>query len=784
MDLKRLRHVAQRIARMDQAELRDRLRQEYASRQDAVLAGFGYDFGGIVRQSVSASPKFFFSQHSIDSILGLMRERLPGTADGIIKRADQVCRHHFDLLGYEALDFGEPIDWHLDPVHGKRAPRKAFYKVRYLDFSEVGDSKITWELNRHQHFVILAKACRLTGNRDYADEVLRQYRHWWKENPYPVGINWASSLEAAFRSLSWLWTLHLLQGAPGVPDLRNEWLRGLAIHGRHMERHLSTYFSPNTHLLGEGVALCFLGVLCPELASAERWKSIGWKIVLAEAERQVRPDGFHFEQSAYYHVYALDFFLHFFILARVNGLRIPKSFEGTVERMLSALDRLAAGGSVPRFGDDDGGRLFDPERNCSEQLLDPVAAGAILFRRGDYKKSAGSLREETLWLLGEEGVLQWDALEESQSQRELGSLSDAGFYLLPAGDQTQLVVDAGPLGTQNGGHGHADALSVCLASAGRALLIDPGTYEYVGPGPERNLFRGTGMHNTVRIDGMDQAQPATAFSWQRLTATKVERWVQGKSFDLLVANHDGYQRLADPALHRRFVVNLRNGLFLIRDVVEGRGRHRLEVAWHLNQDLRVREQSDSRVVAIDDHLGLAILSVDGHGWAQQVRKECWSPAYGRKSPMTAVCFSTEVDLPAEFSSLLVTWREAQRNPGLFTSNSGANDEVRSYKYRNEDTEYLWWFGTGGQSWRTDLLTSDAEFVGRQRSLESTDEHLMLSGGSFAQLNGGAQVRCNRPVQWAEWIHSGGTGAAFSSDPRAIDGDFDVQRQDSSSPVVK
>ena len=420
-----------------------------------------------------------------------------------------------------------------------------------LDFAEVGDSKVTWELNRHQHLVTLAKAYRLTGDRRFADEALRQWRHWQAENPYPVGINWASSLEVAFRSLSWIWTYHLLQGSPGVPDLRTSGCAVWRLHGRHIERYLSTYFSPNTHLLGEGVALFFLGVLCPKLAGAERWKWLGWKIILQEAERQVRADGFHFEQSTYYHVYALDFFLHSAILAGLNGIPTPKEFEDTLEKMLTALCLLGRGGAPPRFGDDDGGRLFDPRRNRSEHLLDPLATGAILFHRGDFKTAAAGLREETLWLLGAEGVRLWDGLEAAPVSRESATLANAGFYLLPSGKGTQLVADAGALGTQSGGHGHADALSVCLQSDGHGLLIDPGTYEYVGSDHDRDLFRGTAMHNTLRVDGADQAETATAFSWRSLTESKAERWIQGQDFDLLVASHDGYQRLEPPATHRR-----------------------------------------------------------------------------------------------------------------------------------------------------------------------------------------------------------------------------------------
>ncbi len=58
-------------------------------------------------------------------------------------------------------------------LHGKQAPRKPWFKIKYLDFEEVGDSKITWELNRHQHFVTLAKAYRLTRRRKFAREILR-----------------------------------------------------------------------------------------------------------------------------------------------------------------------------------------------------------------------------------------------------------------------------------------------------------------------------------------------------------------------------------------------------------------------------------------------------------------------------------------------------------------------------------------------------------------------------------------------------------------------------------
>jgi hypothetical protein len=758
-----------RLSGMDRAEWKGRLLQELAKRQDGSLYWLGYDFARARRKS-GAGPggAFFFGAPSVEPILDLLRARFPGYQDRIVAQAEKICRHRFDLLGYTDLDYGSPIDWHLDAVHGKRALNKLFYRVRYLDFAEVGDSKVTWELNRHQHLVTLAKAYRLTGDGRYADEILRQWRDWRAENPYPVGINWTSSLEAAFRSLSWLWAYHLLAGAPGLPEIRQEWLRGFALHGRHIERYLSTYFSPNTHLLGEGAALFFLGVLCPELTAAKRWQSVGWEIILREAERQVQADGFHFEQSTYYHVYAVDFFLHSAILASLNGVSIPKQFEDTLEKMLHALCLLGRGGPPASFGDDDGGRLFDGRRNRREHLLDPLSTGAVLFHRGDFKFLAGDLREETIWLLGVEGARQWEEMEAVRPDWDSTALETSGFYMLMAEKPaTQLVLDAGPMGAGSGGHGHADALSVCLQSQGQALLVDPGTYQYVGQGGDRDWFRGTAMHNTLRVDGANQAEPATPFSWKQFPASKVDLWIRGRSFDLLVASHDGYQRLTQPVVHRRQVVNLRNGIYLVRDVVEGLSRHQLDISWHLAQDMQMVAEGVFRLKSGSQ--GLALLAPQGHGWAQEVRKDVWSPAYGEKAPMTVVNFGLATEVPAEFATLLVTLEQVSGRPGELLRLEGKAQEsgVRAYRYEANGSRTSFFFAEVGRPWRLQPVSSDAQFVCWRQS-ENAGETLILCNGTYASVEGGPALRCRRGVVWAEVNHAGSERTVFSSDLAAIE----------------
>src|ERR1700694_5934219 len=462
-----------RLAAMDRQELVDRLRQYVTARADLLRYRGGNALDDATITEAEPTGHFFFTPGDVPSLCALLKLSFPSGAENIALLAEKICRHRFDLLGYEDLDYGGEIDWHCDVVHGRRAPRKPWFQIKYLDFEEAGDSKITWELNRHQHLVTLAKAYWLTRDEKFVREIFAQWSRWHQQNPYPFGINWASSLEVSFRSLSWIWTFFLLRQCPlFTADLRRQWQSALNLGGRHIETYLSTYFSPNTHLLGEALALFFLGTLFPSLRSAPRWQRRGWETIEREAARQVRPDGFYLEQSTYYHVYAVDMFLHARILAGLNGIPISPAFDQILRGMLNALLLLGRAGLQPKIGDDDGGRLFDPQRNRAEHLLDPLATGAVLYQRGDFKFAAGGPREETLWLLGVKGLAEFDLLPTAEPSAVSTALPDSGIYLMA--DETsgeQLLIDAGPLGSGSGGHAHAGALSICLVSKGEAQLI-------------------------------------------------------------------------------------------------------------------------------------------------------------------------------------------------------------------------------------------------------------------------------------------------------------------------
>jgi hypothetical protein len=757
-------------------ELETRVRQEVSKRLDVSLSKIGIQPGGNgLRRTSGFTGKFFFPTNELSQRVGLLREHLPREAEDIAAEANEICRHRFRLLGYRDLDFGAEIDWHLDAAHGLRSPLIPWFKINFLDFAGIGDHKVTWELSRHQHLVTLAKAWLLTGQETYAQEILAQWYSWQRANPYPLGVNWASSLEVAFRSLSWIWLLHLLAECPVVPpNFRNDLVRGLALNGRHIERYLSTYFSPNTHLLGEAVALFFIGTLCPQIPSAEGWKKKGWKIVQEEILRQVRPDGVYFEQSFYYHVYALDFFLHARSLASRNGMEVPSGFDLVIRKMLAVIQALAQTAPPDGFGDDDGGRVFNPRRNRAEHMTDPLAIGAALFHDESLRASA-TVTEEAIWLFGEPALP--SAAQQSNSLSRTKSFGDGGLYVAGSSEpfSQQMVIDAGPLGSGRGGHGHADALSVKLAFGGRRWLVDAGTYCYIGPGDDRNIFRGTRAHNTLAVDGVDQAEPEGPFAWSSVSNTQADLWIAGSTFTLFAGSHSGYERLPESVRHRRFVFHLNGALWLVRDVAEGKGSHLLETSWHFAPEVEVSPSGNNFIAAspsdnreASNHLTL--LPAGDLRWKSELVSEHVSPAYGAKVSAPVVRYSGRVELPAEHAVLLIATVGRLSENGTFMREERQHegDAVAEAAYRYEDGRARHWMifheGQRGE-WNFGPWTSNAKFLYFCVKDRRVD-HLVFCEGSFARLRSEALLSHVATLQSLEWTKREGQHQLACSDETA------------------
>ena len=545
----------------------------------------------------------------------------------LVRLADQILLGRIPVFGTE-IDFGAAVAWRRDPLRDIETSRKYFRFIPYLDRLACGDHKWIWEINRHQHLVVLAQAFAVTGRTAYFDEVVRQLEHWWTENPFQRGINWTSALEVAFRALSWIWIWHLL-GATMSSEFRRRFLAELYRHGLHLQYNLSTYFSPNTHLLGEAVALHAIGRLFPEFPRSEYRRELGRKIVRDQMTAQVRRDGSHFEQSTYYHVYALDLFLFHAVLEDITD-----EYRDGLSRMTDFLASVVqANGDLPLLGDDDGGRVFHPYGERAQVARATLATASLMLNKSVFPFSERDVEKVALWWLGPEkcGVVRLPNIH-----RQSRVFADSGLVVMQRGEISALF-DAGPFGPWSAGHSHADTLSLVVSSGGEEVLIDPGTYTYMDP-DWRDAFRGTAAHNTVRIDGRNQAVPGGPFRWMNKPEVRLVHFSSTPEQDCAVA----ICQYSD-FTHKRTVQFLDGNTFNILDELEGPpGEHLIEQFWHVGADVQQVAPEVWRIGQVAD----LVVEDSQH---EQAWRSC---VFGSKQASSVVVVRKRIALPATLCAQL------------------------------------------------------------------------------------------------------------------------------------
>ena len=99
------------------------------------------------------------------------------------------------------------------------------------------------------------------------------------------------------------------------------------------------------------------------------------------------------------------------------------------------------------MGDDDSGRIHKLGFQVSNDHRYLLATGAVLFGRGDFKRAAGRLWEETFWLLGPEAVERFGDLADGPRSLPSKAFEAGGFYVMRA-PATHLFIDCGAVVTE------------------------------------------------------------------------------------------------------------------------------------------------------------------------------------------------------------------------------------------------------------------------------------------------------------------------------------------------
>jgi hypothetical protein len=311
-------------------------------------------------------------------------------------------------------------------------------------------------------------------------------------------------------------------------------------------------------------------------------------------------------------------------------------------------------------------------------------------------------------------------------------------------DGDHLVIDAGPLGYLNAGHGHADALSLTLCAGGVPFLVDTGTGTYTVEPELRDYFRSTAAHNTLQLDGRSQSESCGPFQWRTMASARCLEWLSTDRFDYFEGVHDGYR----PVLHRRAVYAAHADLWIVADHVldPARLRHRADVHWHVDGAWRADRVAPGVVRVTHeegDEIWLVAPLSDVRAYrAREDRRLGWrSPAYGRLTPCTTIRSTREEQAPFNLVTALVPGLGPQSAPvarrvvadyadrgisvaGISVERAGTIDLVLSAVPAGRGRQQSGWFLAGG-------VRTDARFLHIKRSAQGLAS-LVLVDGTFVE----------------------------------------------------
>jgi len=601
-----------------------------------------------------SGPQIFQGLADLESTAVAISQFFPDSADRSRNEARDILKHKISLFG-QVFDLAPGLDWHCDPKANVRWPLLHSSRVP-LVIAEGADIRVVWELNRLHHLVTLGRSYLLSKDERYTEEFLLQLASSYEANPPNYGANWVVAMEAGIRAINVTVALSMFRSSPNLTNEALELiLKMLLAHGRFIRSNLEfSYRTNSNHYLSDLIGLFVIGTCIPELSESGRWRSFSAQRLLKEMKRQVLEDGVDYEGSIGYHRLVLEIFALFFCLAESTALVIDADFRLLLRAMFGFVQSyLKPDGTAPIIGDSDDGRLIKLKERPADDHSYLLSIGSILLNESKLKQTR--IDEEAIWWFGKKGIEIFESLPLNKSDLGSKAFQKAQIFVQRTG-KLYSIIDCGDHGVRGrGSHGHSDALSIELFAFHRTFLRDPGTYVYTADEQQRNLFRSTAYHNTVRIDEeeISQVNPGELFAFAENVRPKVNNWESNADRDVLDAEHHAYFRFASsasPVTHRRIItLDKRKKLWTIRDLFRGRGSHLFEVFFNFDPGLEIAIDAQKSATASDEYASFSVIPHCEYDFEVRAEPRWVSPSYGTRLRSSAIIYSFRANVPAEIS---------------------------------------------------------------------------------------------------------------------------------------
>lgn len=519
-----------------------------------------------IKDNYISEINFFYSKENIEKIR-FFYEKNSDIRENILREAEQILEHKFDLLGSGEVNLGEKIKWNEDFKSGFVWKNKFYKDIKIVDLNKNADVKVPWELSRFQHLFTLGKAYWITNDKKYYLECKEEIEDWIAENPVYISINWTCAMDVAIRAVNWIFFyFHFKDLIDNDKEFLNKFNNSLYNHGRFIYLNLEKGLGlANNHYLSDLVGLFYLGIYFNELKNnkVKRWLDFSKKELEKEMFIQNNEDGTNYESSTSYHRLVTELMFFPMILGEKNSLKFSQEYKERLEKMFEFLAKIIKpNGKIPMIGDVDNGRLLILSNYSSWEVNDVrelLSLGGEYFNNTLLKNSGAIKKEDKLWIFNSLSD------EEEKYYNKSVKFSNGGYYILRNND-IYYFIRCGELSCRGqGGHSHNDQLSFELNVQGEDFIVDTGTGVYTADKNIRNLFRSTKQHNTVYVEGYEQ----NCFDENNLFEMKEETFAKCTKFEdtYFEGYHQGYQKKLNTLYRRK--IKLKDKRIDIEDFIEG-----------------------------------------------------------------------------------------------------------------------------------------------------------------------------------------------------------------------
>jgi len=398
------------------------------------------------------------------------------------------------------------------------------------------------------------------NNNIFIDNSINEIINLWIRNHPNIKAEPWSGFNTAMRTYNWLKLLAKNQENIAA----NDWFKiqsSLYIQAKHILNNIEHHI-PGNHVLLQYFALWLILHFFPDWQLSIKNKSKIKNKLINEIKAEFLKCGFHFEQSYHYHIQITLMSLYVLEILKKQNSEIDYYILGVIKNAIKIAEKFQfADGHLPMLGD-----------NCFN-FFNPT-----LF------EDIEQIKKIAIEVFGE---------EEDEEKKDIKLYKDQ--YIVVENNNSKLIFDIGPIGLyENPGHGHSDISSFIYSSQGITLFIDPGTKNYSSLEDDKQLKRSI-LHNTLSVDGEDQAKLWGFFRWAYLPKNNKYNFSNNDEFISLENEYEGFYSIGK-IVHKRTLIIYNNKL-IINDLVVGKGEHKLLFTFILNPQIKVIEDADRLILS-------------------------------------------------------------------------------------------------------------------------------------------------------------------------------------------